>query len=122
MAPYIGLSLLLLTAILIAQQSSRLAELIIYTDLPFSLLGSIGAVLTPPGSPVPVIDSWPNALNFVHVNTNVPNVRPELAANPAAFGAGLGQQISPALLDFFLPDRKNFLLGQLNAARSLPSV
>lgn len=79
--------------------------------------GSIGAVLTPPGSPVPVIDSWPNALNFVHVNTNVPNVRPELAANPAAFGAGLGQQISPALLDFFLPDRKNFLLGQLNAPR-----
>ncbi|HEU4710846.1 MAG TPA: LptF/LptG family permease [Pyrinomonadaceae bacterium] len=47
MAPYIGLSLLLLTAILIAQQSSRLAEVIIYTDLPFSLLGSIGAALLP---------------------------------------------------------------------------
>lgn len=47
MAPYIALSLLLLTAILIAQQSSRLAELIIYTDLPFSLLGSIGAALLP---------------------------------------------------------------------------
>ncbi|HKR23038.1 MAG TPA: LptF/LptG family permease, partial [Pyrinomonadaceae bacterium] len=47
MAPYIGLSLLLLTAILIAQQSSRLTEVIIYTDLPFSLLGSIGAALLP---------------------------------------------------------------------------
>lgn len=47
MAPYIALSLLLLTAILIAQQSSRLAELIIYTDLPLSLLGSIGAALLP---------------------------------------------------------------------------
>ena len=47
MAPYIALSLLLLTAILIAQQSSRLAEVIIYTDLPMSLLGSIGAALLP---------------------------------------------------------------------------
>lgn len=47
MAPYIALSLLLLTAILIAQQSSRLAEVIIYTDLPLSLLGSIGAALLP---------------------------------------------------------------------------
>ncbi|HEX2268425.1 MAG TPA: LptF/LptG family permease, partial [Pyrinomonadaceae bacterium] len=47
MAPYIALSLLLLTAILIAQQSSRLAEVLIYTDLPFSLLGSIGAALLP---------------------------------------------------------------------------
>lgn len=47
MAPYIALSLLLLTAILIAQQASRLAEVIIYTDLPFSLFGSIGAALLP---------------------------------------------------------------------------
>jgi hypothetical protein len=79
--------------------------------------GSIGTVLTPPGSPVPTIDRWPDALRFVHVETNVPSPQPELAANPAAFGAGLGQRISPALLDFFLPDRKNFLLGQLNAPR-----
>ena len=78
---------------------------------------SIGAVTTPVGSPVPVVNSWPDAANFVHVDTNIPNVRPELAANPAAFGAGLGQIISPALLDFFLPDRKNFLLEQLNAPR-----
>jgi hypothetical protein len=80
--------------------------------------GSIGTVNTPVGSPAgPTTDRWPNAANFVHVDTNIPNVRPELAANPAAFGPGLGQIISPALLDFFLPDRKNFLLGQLNAPR-----
>lgn len=79
--------------------------------------GSIGLVNTPVGSPVPTIDRWPDALNFVHVDTNVPAAQPELAANPAAFGAGLGQRISPALLDFFLPDRKNFLLAQLNAPR-----
>ncbi len=52
------------------------------------------------------------------MHTDVPTtVRPELAANPAAFGVGQGQEISPALLDFFLPDRENFLLAQLNAAR-----
>ena len=47
MVPYIGLSLLLLTAILLAQQTSRLAEVVIYTELPFSLLGSLGAALLP---------------------------------------------------------------------------
>lgn len=47
MAPYIVLSLLLLTAILLAQQASRLTDVLIYTDLPFSLLGSIGAALLP---------------------------------------------------------------------------
>lgn len=47
MAPYIVLSLLLLTAILVAQQASRVAELVIYADLPFSLLGAIGAALLP---------------------------------------------------------------------------
>lgn len=47
MAPYILLSLLLLTAVLFAQQAGRLAELIIYADLPVSLLGSIGAALLP---------------------------------------------------------------------------
>jgi len=80
---------------------------------------SIGMVTTPVGSPVPTINRWPDVVpaGFVHVDVNVPNIRPELAANPAAFGAGLGQIISPALLDFFLPDRKNFLLGQLNAPR-----
>ena len=47
MAPYIFLSLLLLTAILLAQQAARLAEAVIYADLPFSLLGSVGAALLP---------------------------------------------------------------------------
>jgi LPS export ABC transporter permease LptG len=47
MAPYILLSLVLLTAILFAQQAARLAELIIYTDLPVSLLGRISAALLP---------------------------------------------------------------------------
>src|SRR5678815_2015825 len=46
-APYILVSLLLLTAVLLAQQAARLAELVIYADLPFSLLGSIGAALVP---------------------------------------------------------------------------
>jgi LPS export ABC transporter permease LptG len=47
MAPYIFLSLLMLTAVLFAQQAARLAELVIYTDLPLPLLGSIGAALLP---------------------------------------------------------------------------
>ncbi len=46
-APYLFLALLLLTAILLAQQAARLAEVVIYADLPFSLLGSIGAALLP---------------------------------------------------------------------------
>jgi LPS export ABC transporter permease LptG len=47
MTPYILLSMLLLTAVLFAQQAARLAELVIYADLPFSLLGGIGAALLP---------------------------------------------------------------------------
>jgi LPS export ABC transporter permease LptG len=47
MTPYIFLSMLMLTAVLFAQQSARLAELIIYADLPVSLLGGIGAALLP---------------------------------------------------------------------------
>jgi len=47
MAPYIALSLLMLTAILFAQQASRLTEVLIYTELPVSLLGGIGAALLP---------------------------------------------------------------------------
>ena len=45
--PYILVALLLLTAILLAQQAARLAEAVIYADLPFSLLGSVGAALLP---------------------------------------------------------------------------
>jgi LPS export ABC transporter permease LptG len=47
MAPYIFLSWLMLTAILLAQQAARMAELVIYADLPFSLFASIGAALLP---------------------------------------------------------------------------
>ena len=47
MAPYILISLLMLTAVLLAQQAARLAEIVIYADLPFSLLTSIGAALLP---------------------------------------------------------------------------
>src|SRR5215813_1749254 len=47
MTPYILLSLLLLTAVLFAQQAARLAELVIYAELPLSLLGGIGAALLP---------------------------------------------------------------------------
>lgn len=47
MVPYIGLALLLLTAILLAQQAGRLTDVLLYTDLPFSLLGGIGAALLP---------------------------------------------------------------------------
>jgi len=37
----------MLTAVLFAQQAARLAELVIYTDVPLSLLGGIGAALLP---------------------------------------------------------------------------
>jgi LPS export ABC transporter permease LptG len=47
MTPYIILSLAMLTAVLFAQQASRLAEVLVYTDLPVSLLGGIGAALLP---------------------------------------------------------------------------
>src|SRR4026209_2475150 len=47
MAPYIAISPLLLTAVLLAQQAARLAEIVIYADLPFSLLVGIGAALLP---------------------------------------------------------------------------
>ncbi|HET8783974.1 MAG TPA: LptF/LptG family permease, partial [Pyrinomonadaceae bacterium] len=47
MSPYMLLSLLLLTAILLAQQAGRLTDVLIYTDLPLSMLGGIGAALLP---------------------------------------------------------------------------
>ena len=45
--PYIVLSLVMLTAVLFAQQASRLAEVLVYTDLPMTVLGGIGATLLP---------------------------------------------------------------------------
>ncbi|HEX5887382.1 MAG TPA: LptF/LptG family permease, partial [Pyrinomonadaceae bacterium] len=47
MMPYIVLSLLMLSAVLFAQQASRLTEVLLYTDLPISLLAELGAALLP---------------------------------------------------------------------------
>src|SRR5688572_4566106 len=47
MAPYILLALLMLSAVLFAQQASRLTEVLVYTDVPVSLLGELGAALLP---------------------------------------------------------------------------
>ena len=47
MVPYVFLSLILLTAILFAQQAARFAEIVLYADLPVALLGHIGAALIP---------------------------------------------------------------------------
>lgn len=47
MTPYIILSLVMLTAVLFAQQASRLAEVLVYTDVPLSILGGLGAALLP---------------------------------------------------------------------------
>ena len=47
MVPYILLALLMLSAVLLAQQAARLAEVVIYTELPFSMMGGLGAALLP---------------------------------------------------------------------------
>ena len=45
--PYVFLSLFLLTAVLFAQQAGRFAELALYTQVPFSLLGDVSLALLP---------------------------------------------------------------------------
>jgi LPS export ABC transporter permease LptG len=45
--PYIFLTLLMLTAVLFAQQAARFAEVFLFADLPLSLLAQIGAALMP---------------------------------------------------------------------------
>lgn len=45
--PYVFLSLLLLTAVLFAQQAGRFAELALYTQIPFSLLANVSLALLP---------------------------------------------------------------------------
>jgi LPS export ABC transporter permease LptG len=45
--PYVLLSLLMLSAVLFAQQLSRLAEVLVYTDLPFSVIAGIAVTLFP---------------------------------------------------------------------------
>jgi LPS export ABC transporter permease LptG/LPS export ABC transporter permease LptF len=47
MMPYIILSLLMLSAVLFAQQASRLTDVLLYTELPISLLAELGAALLP---------------------------------------------------------------------------
>ncbi|MBL0729159.1 hypothetical protein [Piscinibacter sp. HJYY11] len=74
------------------------------------LANAIGPAVTPTGT---TVTSWPNSLgNFVHVETQ-PAALVELS-NPA-FASNLGHALSPALHDVFLPDRRNFLVDQLNA-------
>jgi hypothetical protein len=86
----------------------------------FGLLaaGSIGPATVPSGT----VSSWPNALAFVHVDTQTPSTPlPEFSSPtpPDIYGDGRGQPISPALKDVFIPERLDFLLEQLNAARCL---
>jgi LPS export ABC transporter permease LptF/LPS export ABC transporter permease LptG len=45
--PYIILSLVMLSAVLFAQQASRLAEVLVYTDVPLPVLAGIGAAMLP---------------------------------------------------------------------------
>lgn len=45
--PYVLLSLVLLTAVLFAQQAGRFAEIALYAQVPLALLGEIGAALLP---------------------------------------------------------------------------
>ena len=45
--PYGRLSLVLLTAVLCAQQAGRFAEIALYAQVPLALLGEIGAALLP---------------------------------------------------------------------------
>jgi hypothetical protein len=78
----------------------------------FGLLNpnSIGPSTTPSGA---VVTSWPDSLNaFVHVDTST---RPLTELSSPAFPSNQGHALSPALHDVFLPDRRNFLVNQLNA-------
>ena len=49
---------------------------------------------------------------FVHTEVVISN--PAELADPSKFGSGQGHALSPALTSTFLPERKNFMLGQLN--------
>ncbi len=94
MAPYIFLSLLMLTAVLFAQQAARLAELLIYAELPLPLLGSLGAALLPGA----LIFSIPLAtLAGIIVGFSRMGSDSEIIAMRAA-GVGSWTMIWPALL------------------------
>jgi hypothetical protein len=77
-----------------------------------SSTNALGPLLTPSGT---LTTTWPDANGFTHVAVSVSSP-PELA-NPVVFGSGTGHTISAALTDVFLPERRNFLVSQLNMAR-----
>jgi len=68
-----------------------------------NVANSIGTVTLPGGG---TTDQWPDALSFVHVDTGT-----QLVSGVTV------QRISPALEQVFLPDRKAFLVDQLNKIR-----
>jgi len=119
--PYVFLSLLLLTAVLFAQQASRLAEAIIYTDLPFSLLAGIGATLLPGVLmfTIPLATLAGIMIGFSRMGTDS-----EIVAMRAA-GVGSWTLIWPALLvGFFLAGISVYiqLFEAPRAARELEKV
>ena len=61
------------------------------------------------------LSSWPNALSFVHVDTQQVSLSGQTDFNASNFnGNDIGSNISPALLDVFLPHRKSTLVSLAN--------
>lgn len=59
--------------------------------------------------------SWPSALSFVHVDTPMVPIAGHVGFDPAQFGGNTqGFNISPALLNTFLPARRNSLTNLAN--------
>ncbi len=74
-----------------------------------------GFGLTNPNSIGPGL-SWPSALSFVHVDVPLVSIAGESGFDPAQFGGNSqGFNISPALLNVFLPARRNTLTNLVNA-------
>jgi hypothetical protein len=74
-----------------------------------------GFGLTAPNAIGPGMD-WPSALLFVHVDTVTRAFGPADAFDPAQFGGNAnGSDLSPALLEQFLPARRTTLTTQVNA-------
>src|SRR5258705_1355534 len=96
--PYVLLSLLMLTAVLFTQQVGRLAEVLLYTDLPFSLLANIGATLLPGvlTFTIPMATLAGLIIGFSRMGTDS-----EIGAMGAA-GVGSWTMIWPALLIGFI--------------------
>jgi len=94
MVPYILLSLLMLSAVLFAQQASRLTDVLLYTDLPISLVAELGAALLPG---VLVFSIPLAALAGVIIGFSRMGSDSEIVAMRAA-GVGSWTMIWPALL------------------------